>query len=402
MGKITMLNVLKEKNAAKMWVVLILSSFLLVSCASSIFSTTGWQASGLQNQQLRVLEVSGKDARTLYAGNVQGHVFVSTDAGQHWVEQSSGLPLPDVIHALSFDTTGQKLYAATAQGLFTQTEGATLWKKVTAASLPSTDITSLTFLPDAPKVIYVGTSDLGVFVSNDGGTSWLPADSGLPHGVAINDLSFDPAQNQVWAATAVGAYRSANRGASWQSFNSGLPASILVNTIIPASASGGSLGLLYMGTNHGIFLSHDSGAHWTTGAESLAGVTIYAILVDFRSTNGTDVYIATSLGVFLSKDSGQNWQAVASGLPKSAPVYALVFGDANNAQLYVAGNGLYEFPGSGGGVDPLRIVTYLVIIVFFFLLYRLATRGRNTRRNMLKPERIQENPNSIPPADPAS
>lgn len=396
-----MLKMLLEKNTAKWCVLLILSSLLLVSCDSSLFSSSGWQASGLQNQQLRVLEVSRKDARILYTGNAQGQVFVSADAGQHWAEQSSGLPLPDVIHALSFDTNGQKLYAATAKGLFTKTEGAVLWSQVTAASLPSTDITSLAFLPDVPKVIYVGTSDLGIFVSNDGGTSWLPANGGLPHGMAINDLSFDPAQNQLWAATPVGAYRSANRGVSWQPFSNGLPATIIVNTIVPTSASGGIQGLLYMGTNHGIFLSQDAGAHWTTSAEVLTGVTIYSILVDFRSTNGTSVYIATNLGAFLSKDSGQNWQTVASGLPKSAPMYALVFGAANNAQLYAAGKGVYEFPGTGSSIDPLRIATYLVIIAFFFLLYRLATRGRNTRKNMLKPERIQEGSSSTPPVDPA-
>lgn len=369
-------------------VLLILFSFLLVSCDSSILGSTSWQTHGLQGQQLRVLEVGGKDARTLYAGNTQGQIFVSSDAGQYWVEQSNGLPVPDSIHVLSFDTDGQNLYAATAQGLFMKAGGAMVWKKVTTTGLPAIDITSLIFLPDAPKALYVGTSNQGIFVSNDGGTSWQSANGGLPRDIDINDLTFDPAQNQLWAATSVGAYRSTNRGTSWQSFNNGLPSSIMVNMIVPASVGGGVQRLFYMGTNHGIFLSHDSGTHWTTGAGTLAGVTVYAILVDFRGTNGTTVYTATNLGAFLSKDAGQNWQSVASGLPKSAPVYALTFGDVNNAQLYAAADGLYAFPGTGGNVDPLRIVTYLVVIVFFFLLYRLAMRGRIMRKNLLKPERI--------------
>ena len=380
-------------------VLLALFPLFLVSCDAGIFSNASWQASGLLNQQLRLIEVSRKASSTLYTGNAQGHIFASTTAGQNWHEQSNGLPLPNVIHALSFDSGGQKLYLATDEGIFTKTEGAMAWRKITAVGLPSTVFTALAFLPDNPNVVYVGTSDRGIFVSKDNGTSWTPSSDGMLQGIAVHDLSFDPIQKQLWAATSAGAYRSEKRGASWQSFNNGLPSSISVNTIVPASVGGGAQGLLYMGTNHGVFLSHDSGVHWTTSSEALSGVPIHRILVDFRSPNGATVYIATSVGVFQSTDSGQTWKSVASGLPKDAPVYTLIIGAANNAQLYAAGNGIYEFPGTGGSVDPTRIVTYLVVAVFFFLLYRLATRGRRAQRSILKPERDQKTPIAGPSDD---
>jgi ligand-binding sensor domain-containing protein len=383
----------------EVWILLPLFSLLLVSCDSTLVSDASWQRSGLQGQQLRTLAVSSKDSRTLYVGNVQGNIFMSTNAGQKWTEQSGGLPLPDTLHALSFDPAGQKLYAATEKGLFTKTEDVMLWHKITAASLPSTAFTALTFLPDASNVIYVGTSDQGIFVSHDGGTSWLASNGGFPHGILVNDLSFDPVQNQFWAATSAGAYRSDNRGTSWQSFNNGLPPSGNVNTIVPDAADGGGQGTLYMGTTHGVFLSHDSGRDWTTNSEALSGINIQRILVDFRSSNGGVVYVATSVGVFRSTDSGQNWGYGASGLPRNAPVYALAIGAANNAQVYAAGNGLYEFPGTGSSIDPLRIVTYLLVAVFFFLLYRLGTRGRRAGRRMLKPERSQRTPISPQPDD---
>ncbi len=379
-------EIYRPKAAALIfYLFLLLSSLLLVSCDSGPFSNASWQVSGLQGQQLRVVEVSGQDSTTLYTANEQGHVFVSTDAGQRWSEQSSGLPLPNAIHALSFATSSQKLYAATEKGLFIKAESATAWQKITAASLPSTSFTALTFLPDAANMIYVGTASQGIYVSHDGGTSWLAANSGLPQGIAVNDLSADPVQKQIWAATSVGAYRSANSGASWQSFNNGLPSHQSVNTIVSAATGGGAQGMLYMGTDHGILLSYDFGAHWKVNSEALSGVIIHRILVDFRSSNGGTVYIATSLGVFRSTDSGQNWGSVATGLPKNAAVYALVIGAANNAQVYAAGNGFYEFPGTGSSIDPLRIFTYLLVVVFFFLLYRLVMRGRGAARRMLKP-----------------
>jgi photosystem II stability/assembly factor-like uncharacterized protein len=382
----------KNTGIAHLFVIFLLLpllSLLLTSCDGGIFSNANWQATSLQKQQLRVLEVSGKDPDTLYAGDAQGHIFVSSSAGQKWSEQSAGLPVPNTLHALSFDTNGQKLYAATEKGLFTNAEGATtVWQKISATGLPSTAFTALVFLPGPPEAIYVGTTDQGIFVSRDGGTSWQAARSGLPQGMAVNDLSFDPAQKQIWAATAQGAYRSGNGGAVWQAFNNGLPPASMVNTIVPASASGGTPGLLYMGTNHGVYLSHDSGAHWTPTSEALSGVVVYHILIDFRSAGSAAAYLATNIGVFQSTDLGQSWPSVATGLPRGTPVYALTIGATNNAQLYAAGDGLYEFPGTGSSFDPLRILTYALIVVFFFLLYRLVMRGRSAARRMLKPERI--------------
>jgi ligand-binding sensor domain-containing protein len=379
-------------------ILLTLSSLFFVSCDSGLFSNANWQASGLQNQQLRVLAVSSKDSSTLYVGNVQGNIFMSSDAGQKWTEQSSGLPLPDAIHALSFDISGLKLYAATEKGLFMRAEGATLWQKITAAGLPSTSFTALTFLSDAPNVIYVGTSGQGVFVSHDAGVSWRASNSGLPQGIVVNDLAVDPVAHQIWAATSVGVYRSEESGAAWQSFNNGLPPARNVNTIVSAATAGGAPGTLYMGTNQGIFLSKDSGVHWTTNPEALSGVATRRILLDFRSPTASVVYAATNVGVFRSIDTGQSWGAVASGLPKNASSYALAIGAVNNAQVYAAGNGLYEFPGTGSSIAPTRIFTYLVIAAFFYLLYRLGTRGRRTGRGMLNGQRP---PVPTPPDDSA-
>ncbi len=365
--------------------------FCLAACGSSgILSSGSWQAGGLQNQSLRVLAVNGKDLQNLYVGNVQGHIFMSDNAGQSWSEHSAGLPLPDPIHALSFDISSQKLYAATDRGLFTTTAGATRWSLLSA--LPPTSFTSLTFDPGATAVMYVGTASRGVYRSDNGGGAWTAVSKGLPAGAAVNYLSFDPVQHQVWAATAAGAYLSSDRGASWQSFNGGIPAGITINTIVPASTVGGTTGLLYMGTNHGIYLSQDFGAHWSAPQEALSGTSIRAILLDFRSTNPIALDVATDVGVFTSADNGQSWSSVASDLPRNAPIYALALGTDNYAQLYAAGDGIYLFPGNGGGIAPTRILPLILVAAFFFLLYWLSQRGRNRRRAAIKLATTQAEP----------
>jgi ligand-binding sensor domain-containing protein len=370
--------------------------FCLAACGSSgILSGGGWQAGGLQNQQLRVLAVNGKDLQNLYVGNAQGHIFASTDAGQRWSERSGGLPLPDPISALSFDASNQKLYAATSKGLFTTTVGAAHWSALSASGLPIASFTALAF--DTGPVIYAGTASQGVYRSDNNGSSWTTVGKGLPAGVAVNELSIDSVQHQLWAVTAMGAYRSDDRGALWQVFNRGLPTGITINTIVAASTVGGTTGLLYMGTNHGIYFSQDSGAQWSAPQEALPGTSIHAILLDFRSTNVIALDIATDVGVFRSADNGQSWSSVASGLPRNASIYALAFGSTNYAQLYAAGSGIYLFPGSGGGIAPTRILPLILVVAFFFLLYWLSQRGRNRKRATVKSALAQEDP--IPKTD---
>lgn len=367
--------------------------FLLIglsACApdTGIFGGN-WQTSGLPHTHIRSLEVDPNNPQTLYAGDQQNGVYVSTDGGAHWTQSSVGLPSPVFVHALSFDTSGKKLYAATDSGIYISTDSAHHWsatgKTGTASGdLPTDTYTSLAFAAKAPYSIYAGTLQHGVLVSNDGAATWTPASSGLPAGVAINALTFDSVTNQLWAATAQGIYRSDNGGAGWRVFNTGLPTNLSINDIQPADVAGGLSGLVYAATSHGVYLSQDGGAHWAASEESLQAISIYTVLVDFRSTNGATAYIGTNIGAFRSDDSGEDWGSVAAGLPRGEAVYALIIGGLNNSQLYAATNtdGVYIFPGTSNGLNIGHLWPLLLIAALFILLYALISRTR--RRTLLQ------------------
>jgi ligand-binding sensor domain-containing protein len=349
---------------------------------SGLLGGGNWQADGLQDTQLRVLAVNPNDPQQIYAGDEQGRVFMSANAGQQWQERSSGLPLPAPLSALSLDNAGKKLYAATEKGLFVSTDAAQHWQRLSPTSdLPATSYTALFFTPGATvQTIYVGTVKQGIFSSTDGGMTWRAASGGLPPGTGVNSLAFDPDLHQLWAATTSGVYRSADQGASWQAFMNGLPANITINAIQTAASSGGAQGLLYIGTNQGLYRSQDAGAHWQRGETPLVGSNIRTILVDFRSGSSGTVYIGSDLGALRSDDKGQNWRSVASGLPKGVTVYALALGATDYAQLYAAADKLYLFPGMGTMSDPKKIVPLVLILFFFYLLLRMTTRTRGRRR----------------------
>src|SRR6266566_9680725 len=142
--------------------ILLLQSLVLSACApgTGILGGGNWQLSGLQHQHIRAFDIDFKNAQLLYAGDAQNGVFVTTDGGQHWISRSVGLPLPDTLHALSFDATGKKLYIATAKGIFVSADAAQHWNAVntTRAALPVDSYTALAFDAAAPHTIYAGTA----------------------------------------------------------------------------------------------------------------------------------------------------------------------------------------------------------------------------------------------------
>lgn len=386
------------------YIPVLLSCFCLFSFAAcaptaGILSSSSWQPSGLQNHSIRTLEVDDKDPQKLYAGDAVGNIFVSTDAGDHWAQKSiEGISSPDPIHMLALSPNGKKLYAATEQGLFVSVDSTQTWSKANtpASKLPVDSYTAITFDINAPMIVYAGTAHNGVFTSADDGIHWSPVSTGLPQHTTINSLILNINQHQLWAATATGVYRADERENSWQALNTGFPAGITINMVLPAEVNGGAAGLIFAGTSNGFFRSEDAGMHWTTDSNALVGVKILQILIDFRSNNVTTLYVGTNVGAFRSDDNGLHWQGIAPGLPRGKPVYALILGASNYAQLYVASDNVYLFPGKNQGISASRILAILVVVVFFLLLYRVALRGRRKRRDILKPERIIESSTPAP------
>ena len=382
--------------------------FLLVlltlsSCGSGVgvFGGGSWQKSGLQDQHIQTLAVNPTHLRDIYAGDTQNGIFASTDAGNTWKESSVGLPLPISVSALSFDSSGKKLYAATSAGLFVSADAAAHWSMT--EGLPADSYTTLAFDVNASQVVYTGSAHSGVLKSTDSGTHWTRINNGLPAGALIS-LLYDPNLKQLWAAFANTLYRSDNQGASWHNMSNGLPADVGINALAQGEIPSTSSSLLFVGTNHGFFLSRDEGQNWVPSQLQLGGLRISAIQSDAIQPNV--IYIATDLGVLKSTDNGQNWDQFASGLPTNQPVHSVVQGGDNNSQLFVASQGIYFYPGSGNLANPSQFLSIILVLVFFALLYwffgirrqrRLAAwRARNAGQAEAQNATPGEEENSVP------
>lgn len=198
--------------------------------------------------------VSPHDPATLYFATYR--VWRSTDRGDSWTALSGDLTSgTERIRTPFFGTT---------QGwdnpwdLYAMSEYAT--------------ITSLAVSPVQQGVIYAGTDDGAIQVTEDEGKSWrrIPYSAlpGLPATAFVNDLkadlfdantvyaAFDDHKNGVYKPFL---YRSTDKGRTWTSITGDLPQRTLVWRVVQDEVK---RDLLFAGTEFGVYVTTDGGKHW--------------------------------------------------------------------------------------------------------------------------------------------
>ena len=195
---------------------------------------------------------SPHDTGTLYAAG--NKVFKSTDEGHSWTAISDDLTYADpetmgVSGPLTMDTAGAEMYAtvfslmvsAHTQGVLmagsddgrvhvTHDDGGS-WTEVTPPDLPKfSQVTMLEEAPHRPGRVYLtaarhkmGDDAPYVFVTDDLGSSWTRIDAGLPEEICRVIREDPSAQGLLYVGTEMGLYASFDDGANWQSLQSNLP-----------------------------------------------------------------------------------------------------------------------------------------------------------------------------------
>ena len=133
-------------------------------------------------------------------------------------------------------------------------------------------ITSLAESPKAEGLLYAGTDDGLIQVSEDGGKSWRKVEvgslPGVPASAFVNDLKADLHDaDTVYAALddhKSGDFRpyllkSADRGRTWRSIAGDLPARHLVWRVVQDHVKPD---LLFAGTEFGLYFTNDGGRRW--------------------------------------------------------------------------------------------------------------------------------------------
>ncbi|TAL42300.1 MAG: hypothetical protein EPN89_17670 [Methylovulum sp.] len=273
--------------------------------------------------------ISTTSPTTVYLASRNGNVYQSTDGGETWKARSKGLVQTYGVYSLVVDPVQPAtVYAGTSigvkgGGLYKSTDAGKHWRRI-ESDLPTTPfglkISALAIHPRNQNTLYAGYTNVfgesspGLFKTIDGGLQWQTINHGLPKGIGITSLLFDPANPRRMYALLEkrGIYLTSDAGKSWQAINNGLT-DLEINTLV---ANPNAPAMLFAGTAHnGVFKSSDRGKTWQPGG--MQGIAVAALEIVF-STPETLYAGTASDGLFKSTDNGASWTSVqSSGLTET-------------------------------------------------------------------------------------
>jgi len=193
--------------------------------------------------------------------------------------------------------------------------------------------------PETPKRIRIAVSTAGMYVTEDGGTTWRPSNQGvradfLPDkhpefGQCVHKVVQSGQQpERMYLQNHWGLYRSDDRGESWTDIANGVPSDFgFALATHPANPDCAWIVPLesdqFRCTPEGklrVYATRDAGKSWKPMAKGLPQKGAYeTVLRDAMAVDALDpvgVYFGTRSGkVFGSADEGKSWSMVLDGLP---------------------------------------------------------------------------------------
>ncbi|CAN5273718.1 hypothetical protein BH10ACI1_BH10ACI1_17320 [soil metagenome] len=166
---------------------------------------------------------------TLYFGT--NRLYRSIDKGTTMTDVSGTLPARVSAIGIAPQNDDVRLVGLTNGGVYlSTTAGATVMNNVTGA-IPARYVGRIAIDPTNANIAYVALNGFGIPNQHvykttnllSGTPTWTAAGTGIPD-TPTNTLAIDPANPQIiFAGTDIGVFRSADGGTSWQPFSDGLP-----------------------------------------------------------------------------------------------------------------------------------------------------------------------------------
>jgi photosystem II stability/assembly factor-like uncharacterized protein len=215
---------------------------------------------------------SPHDPNTIYYGGER--IFKTTDGGTHWEAISGDL------------TRNDKSKQQPSGGPITVDDTGTEYYDTVFSIAPS---------PLAKGLIWAGTDDGLIQITRDEGKNWTnvtPKDlaewsrisliEASPHDAGTAYVAVDRHQNDDLAPYI---YKTSDYGATWSRITTGIPDGSFVRAVREDPKR---KGLLYAGTERGVFVSFDDGAHWRSLQINLPITPIHDLVI-----KNDDLVVAT-------------------------------------------------------------------------------------------------------------
>ena len=230
----------------------------------------------IDDSDIFAINIDPRNADHVIASACSG-IYETRDAGENWAKVE-GIPSQSrrTRAIVQHPSMAGVVFAGTTEGFWRSANGGAKnsWMVTTSRQL---EINSIAVHPRNPNMVFIGTNNYGVMISNDGGKNFVPSNTGFS-GRFVDAIVTDRENpSRVYATT--------------------------INT-----TTGGGF----------FFVSNDGGASWQPSMRNMPPRLIgYSILQDDRDAN--TVYLGTNLGVYRSVDRGVSWAPISARKPVTTP-----------------------------------------------------------------------------------
>lgn len=169
-------------------------------------------------------------------------------------------------------------------------------------NVPYGTITTISESPLVKDLLYVGSDDGLIHVSKNGGETWKNISKNLPQDMWVSKVYASSHNEKVIYASLNGyrwdnfspyLYKSENYGKTWTSLSSNLPDSP-INVVIEDNVN---QNILYVGNDHGVYVSLDSGTNWEPFSSGLTSAAVHDLIIQkdenhlLVGTHGRSIYL---------------------------------------------------------------------------------------------------------------
>lgn len=171
-------------------------------------------------------------------------------------------------------------------------------------NVPYGTLTAISESPFQFGLIYTGSDDGYINMTNNSGDTWTRVSNNLPQGLWVSRVVASQHNKSRVYATLNGyrnddfkayAYMSNDYGKTWKSISSNLPNNAPVNVI---KEDPENENLLYLGTDNGVYASLNMGAKWGLFSNGLTNVAVHDLVIQEEAkdlvigTHGRSIYKA--------------------------------------------------------------------------------------------------------------
>ena len=162
----------------------------------------------INHQAITAIDESPFKKGLLYVGTDDGRVWISLNDGGNWASINKGLPVNAHVSRLIASKYNTATIYATLNDrrednitsyIFKSIDFGKTWVSI-KGNLPPSPVNVIREDPSQKNSLYCGT-DLGVYISRNGGKNWTPVNNNLPAVISVQDLFIHPQTNQLVIAT---------------------------------------------------------------------------------------------------------------------------------------------------------------------------------------------------------